>query len=579
MRRVFPRSSAAMRRAGGLLVLALAAAGPTTGCSSDSNVLAKVGDEKITTADFLEVARSGGERYPGPPDTARAMLLDDLVKRALLIAEARRQHLVPDSLLAASKRSTEDRLLLAELQTRIAPRTIEVSDAEVAEFHRWRAVQSHVQLIYVIDRAMLDAAQAELARGMDFRQVADQFNMRGVLPPGGDLGFQAPGALVGTLDDALRTAPVGRVVGPIPAEGRGWFLVRVLERQPRVQVPLAQEAPTLREMLRQRKQRRIATRAYDDLRQAYHVALDPRGGEVLFRRYNMRLDSTNAQPFSNPPPPSPGDAALPLAHYDDAHGQRAAFTLGEAVVDLRDPGQDHPNFKSIPSIEQWIESQLLRRIALIEARRRHLEQDPEVAKRVEQITDNGLLEIIYTREIASKATASPAEVRALFAARSDMFIRIDGAHLLVATLDDSAAAVRLADHAGHAPSLREAVAMAAPGAGVTDAQIRYPTDDPTWNLLRPSIVNMSPHDVRGPFPSGNRWIVIQLLSKDQGTQTFENLPMAIQQNIENAAAERNRELRLVEFTNELRRAYRPVIHRDRLARIPWPVEPAVAPAG
>jgi parvulin-like peptidyl-prolyl isomerase len=559
------------------LALAALAAGLSTGCGNDSNVLARVGDETITTADFIEVARGNEARYPGPPDSARALLLDDMVKRALLLNEARRQHVLPDSLLQPSLQAAEEQLLMSSLVEQIAPRQIDVSDAEVAEFYRWRSTQAHALVVYTLERPLVDAAKVDLERGVPFDAVADHYNLAGMLPRGGDLGFQVPGALVNPLDDQLRTAPIGQVVGPLAAPGGGWFLVKIIERTPHPQEPLAQEAPVLRETILQRKQRSVTTRAYDALRDQYHVAIEPRAGEILFRRYSRRPDGPAAAAFADPPPPTPAEAAQPLAHHDDLHGHATAYTLGDAVADLHDARRERPNFSMVPAIHQWVLTQVLRRVALLEARRRGIDRDPDVVRHVRQRADNSLLEAIYSVAIAQRAKPTPEDVQELYLQRADMFIRLDRAKVLVADVTDSAAAFQLVDHAGHAPTLREAAAMLAPGIVVTERDVRYPTKEEPWSMLSATLMAMSPHEVRGPFAQGTHWTVIQLVSKDQGRQAFENLEPPIRQALENAAADRVRERLLTELTESLRRSVRPEIHRERLTRIPWPVAPAAAP--
>ena len=52
-----------------------------SGCGADpSRVLARVGDRTITVDDFVEVARDKQDQYAEPPDSAKALLLGDLVQ-------------------------------------------------------------------------------------------------------------------------------------------------------------------------------------------------------------------------------------------------------------------------------------------------------------------------------------------------------------------------------------------------------------------------------------------------------------------------------------------------------------------
>src|SRR5690242_8870204 len=66
------------------------------GCGG-SPTLAQVGSRKITVADFEDAARNNGMQYPGTPDSAKSALLEDLVKRALLLEQANKLKIVPDT--------------------------------------------------------------------------------------------------------------------------------------------------------------------------------------------------------------------------------------------------------------------------------------------------------------------------------------------------------------------------------------------------------------------------------------------------------------------------------------------------
>ena len=64
------------------------------GCSAGPDVLAKVGDRAITRDEFLDVARRAQGQYPGTGDSAKANLLEDLIKRQMLVMAAEKQGLV-----------------------------------------------------------------------------------------------------------------------------------------------------------------------------------------------------------------------------------------------------------------------------------------------------------------------------------------------------------------------------------------------------------------------------------------------------------------------------------------------------
>jgi parvulin-like peptidyl-prolyl isomerase len=555
-----------------LALLALSAL--VAGCSGPAPV-AKVGNEAISLEQFQDAARGNQAQYQGAPDSAKNALLEDLTRRSLLVQEARRRHLIPDSTLARMRTQEAQKLAVERLLEVLVPRTAEVSDAEIQAFYKRRDVESHIQLIFTIAKRDADAAKAALTGGEDFTAVANRYNPAGMLPPGGDLSFMPPGALLEPLDQYLFDAPLNTVMGPDEIKGQGWAVSKILERRPRKQEPLEAQKPTLTNLIRQRKLRDLQQKAFVDLKEQYRVKLEDGAGQVLFQRFN------------NPTAPDTTSHGRVLARYDGAGGKAATYSLGEALTDLQDPTQQRPNFSSLPVIEHWIELEVIRRVSSIEAERRHLAQDPQVKRRVEERINNALLERMYGDEVASKVPpATLEEIQAAYQRRASALARLDAVKLHTLTVPDSASAATLAARvaasaaASSKPTVRELAAMlpanAKAAAKLADREVRYPTKDPMWAQLQGPFMSLEPGDVRGPMKTPAGWMFFELISKEQGAQPLDQLPVQIRHALEQEALEMKRDKRLSSFTDSLRANTKIEIYRDRLKKIPWPVPQANA---
>lgn len=555
-------SSTVSRAALAALLLALASAG----CSSDRNELARVGNVSITLEDFERNARDNLLQYPGLPAAAKNMLLQDLVRRELLIAGARRQGADTTAEARAILRDTERRALASALFARLAPQSVGVSDAEVARYHGWRNIQAETQLIYTSDRMSIRAAQAALRRGEAFDQVADRYNLPGILPPGGNVGFATPGALLPPLDEAVRTQPIGVIGGPFETP-QGWFLVRILRREPRQQRPLDQEAASLRESLRQRKQRAVLSAALAGLRRAYALRLEPGAPQALF----MRFQEERMAIVENRTPVAIGDRSRVLARFDGHGIDSGTFTFGDAVDDLASLASDRPDATSIPAIEAWIESHALQRIVQIEAKRRHLGEEPEIARAIRKRFDDWLLEGIYAATVAGTPAGTLADGRALFESNPAAYTQLRRARLVEAMFADSAQAAAFVAQAGSSGApLRAAAEAQSPAPAVTDIDVRFPSPDPEWTALVGRILYMTPGPLTGPLRSRLGWRVLQFIDREVGAPKWEELPPQLQQQFADAATEGARDRRLGALTDSLARVLRPTIHADRLAKSPWP---------
>ncbi len=568
-----PRRGPSGMRFAGLLVCGLATGG-LAGCASDSNVVARIGPREITKSDFLEVAKVNAAQYPADPESAKAMLLEDIVRRELLVQGALGSEQQNDSLFLAFRRETERRALRERLYQSFVSGPIPVSEAEVEQFYRWRDTEGKVRVIFTLVRPQAEDALREIQGGMSFAAAADRFNIPGVVPAGGDLGFMAPGSLVAPLDDHLRTAPIGQVVGPLESKGQGFCLMVVEERRKREQEPLEAERTQLTEMLRQRKQRMVMLRYLERLTMVCELQVLPGAPQLLAGK--LRADTLLSQIGDIPVAVPEAERGQVLAQF-----RGGAYTLGTAVEEFNDNPVGRPNLNMHSMVEKWIEGHALSHASVVEAMRRRLHEDPHLQRTLRERLNNRLMDVFYQKAVVQPVMVTSDEVRMLHRARADRFVRLDQARLVSVQVGDSSLAQQLVALRGQAPSLREAVSIVSPGTRVRDQKVAFPSPDPLWSSLESKLVAMAEGDYAGPYALGQVWLVFQLLSKTQGPQSFEQLPPMIIQQMQTEALEVKREARLAVVSDSLRRAIPVVTYPERLRGLVWPqpTPPTMAAAG
>lgn len=547
-----------------------------TGCSQRPPALARVGPRTITVDEFMNVARANGQQYPGLPDEARSMLLEDLVRRDLMLAAADQMGLFHDSTTVRFRRDVEEQALARALYQRLAPADIAVSPAEVDSFYTWRAAEAHLLLIYVPNRQTADAAMNALGTGEPFGAVADRFSPTRTLPAGGDLGYLQPGSLVDPLDAFLRSAPIGKTLGPVEAPGEGWFIARVLDRRAvKNRPPFAVEQPWITSAIQQRKQRAVSTAAFTRLSEQYHVALEPGAGQELFMIANRQRAATDGSAD-----PTPEQKTHVLVRYEDGNGHPLTFTLGDALHNLETRPADRPNFMMMPAIDTWLHSQAVQSAAVLEARRRHIQEEPTIAREIAERTNNHVLEHVYAGVAGGIGDASEQEILAAYERHASGYIQLNSVRLLHVTFADSAAATELLRHGGHTGTLRDAAKMAGVEGRVVEARVRFPNAQEPWKSMQASFMAMANNEWTGPIRAPGGWMVLQLIDKDQVRQPFEKLVPVIQQSLKDEALAMKRDQRLARFTDSLRTVIKPFeISRERLNRIPWPVPPVMPSPG
>lgn len=200
-------------------------------------------------------------------------ILQDLIETRLLAQEAEARGLDKSPDVKHRLEIARERILANVLNEHL--RDTILTDAAVKRFYRenlkllGRGQLVHARHILLPTKEAAIQAKLRLDRGEPFETVAYEVSIdRTTGGEGGDLGFKVPDNYPEALQDIMKTAPIGQVVGPVQSD-IGWHLVRVEERR-------QQEPPTLESMRSQLEanlwfpeQRRVVER----LRSAARVEL------------------------------------------------------------------------------------------------------------------------------------------------------------------------------------------------------------------------------------------------------------------------------------------------------------------
>jgi parvulin-like peptidyl-prolyl isomerase len=527
------------------------------GCAPGRAPLVTVGSQTVTVDDYERASRGVQNRYDDAPGGARTQLVNDLERRAVMLELAHRlgQDRAPEILITTHR--NEERALLQMLYARAAPQAQRVSEAEAVALYDARNEEAELHMIYTSSRRSALAAQARILAGEPFEGVSQSFSLPGLLPPDGNLGFVAPGSLPDPLDHAMRTQAVGEIGGPYSTR-EGWFVVKVARRQPRAQGSYAALRAGMYDLMRQRKQRAAFTRVYQQLQREYAVTLVPGGAQLLFRV------TSALEPLT----PTEGQKQEPIARY-----QGGVYTLQDAINDLSDADAQRPQFQLLPALEIWIEAQAMTRVSVLEARRRHLHEEPEFVATIRLQREEQLLQGVYQDAVAGVPPPGPDLVRSAWERVQPQYTRLESVQLAVLETPDSSLALRVAMRGRPGLPLADAVNAVEPSLTVSQTTVPYPNDDPAWSAMQALFTQMQTGAWFGPEPTPNGYRIIQLVNKTLSGQEFEQLPEGLRQNIIASAADLAREGRFQDFTDSLAREYKPVVRRDLVARLPWPVLP------
>jgi hypothetical protein len=525
------------------------------GCSTTDKPIITVGSQKVTVRDYERTGRGAQAQYEGAPEAAKATFIQDLERRALMLELAHRLGQEQSSVVKNTDRENEQRALIQAFYNKIANPAQPVSEAEARALYEARKTEAQVLLLYTSSEQAAQAAMARLRAGEAFAQVSATYSLPGLLPPDGNMGWISPGALPDPLDGALRNQKVNEIGGPFQTR-EGWFLLEVTERRPHELGPYETLRAGMMDLMRQRKQRAAFNRAYLDLKSDYAVEPAPGGAQLLFRVENA----------ASPLTPTPDQRQMPLATY-----RGGTYTLNDALTDLLRADAQRPPFQLLPAIEIWIEAQVMTRVAVIEAKRRHLHEEPDIMNTLRAQREQLLLNGIYQAAVSSVPAPGPELVKMAWDRVKHLYTKLDAAHIAILMVADSSAAERVLALKASTPLLADAAKKVDASLAVTETTIKYPNTDPDWQVLTAMFTQQQPGAWYGPEKQAKGWRFIQLLDKDMSEQKFEELPQGLQQNIAGSAGELARDARFNQFTDSLATAFHPVVDKALIAKLPWPI--------
>jgi parvulin-like peptidyl-prolyl isomerase len=128
---------------------------------------------------------------------------------------------------------------------------VAIPEAAVRDYYErnldrfWIPETRRVRHVLVADRATARWLIGRLRRGARLAALARRHSLDAASrTSGGDIGDVRHGELVGPLEDALFSAPLGALVGPIPDE-HGWHVARVESLTPEGHVPFDEVRATI----------------------------------------------------------------------------------------------------------------------------------------------------------------------------------------------------------------------------------------------------------------------------------------------------------------------------------------------
>ena len=216
------------------------------GCGTKEDIVAKVGNRKITTEQFKQFLSNrfrDAKGAAGLPLDKRLEFLNQQIDNELIVLDAYKQGYDKSPEIAAQASQAGERIALEELYKReILSRFI--NDQMLREIYDKQAeeIKARHIMIRVMNKDSLPEVEATQKRivaiaqkikaGADFAEVAkDSSEDLSSNQNGGDLGYFQWGRMVDEFQEAAFKMKVGEVSEPV-LSSYGWHLIKIEDRRP-----------------------------------------------------------------------------------------------------------------------------------------------------------------------------------------------------------------------------------------------------------------------------------------------------------------------------------------------------------
>ena len=391
---------------------ALLVLGSAAWCAEET--VLRIGDKSISVEEFEKTAQklreTGYSHVEELDQQGKQELLDGVIARELLIAEALRRGYDHDSAIAQAVAKSERRALMNKLYEQEAVQaSYSFSDADLRAFFAQQQYDVEVNSQHIVCATEEEARLVLelIEEGTPFESLIRPYSLQNIqqrFGPGGWVGWFKIGEVYEGLKVPLATMPVGSVY-PDPVQTvSGYHVFRLGERRP-VDFAAVREWVEKKALVQSRAddmERYVGT-----LRQRYQLALD---AGVFAELLALPRQSTQW-----------GGGDAPLLTW------RSGQFIAQEYLALVEQGRaPHPSELDSARLYKAVDNLAGKQIMVAEARKLGIADDADIRASVERERDALLVKRLYQAEAERVGEIGDEAVRAFYDQHLDQFTRADG---------------------------------------------------------------------------------------------------------------------------------------------------------
>ncbi len=424
----------------------------TIGCgSSDSKVIAKVGDYKITEHELNDIFQ--GLRYPYPDAEEeyqkKQEILDTIIVNRLLIQAAYDKNINQLEELNRVVVANKDKFLLDVLYQRKVLDKSDVTDAEIR--NHWEKIADKIRASHIlVDN--LDTANVLLERikgGENFDKLAFDYSIDpSVKRNKGDLGYFLYGSMVKEFQEAAFAMQPGEISPPIKTNF-GYHIIKLVDR-------VANEKRTDFESMKKELEQQIINKKrldmmnnyYEEIKNKYPITVDTTTCNYIIKKreylYPPELLRTLPKNDFDVEQLDRNEKELVLATWDG--GQMTILEYLKMTKQI--PANMRPNFDNFDSLKTVIFQ--LKRLDLLtyESIREGMDKDDEYLRKVRLFKELSMADIMRNDSMPKPLPPDDGMIRQYFDEHPEKFTDPAKVHVYEILLSDELKAKKLAKEIG-----------------------------------------------------------------------------------------------------------------------------------
>ncbi len=262
--------------------VALCCAVVWTGCGRQpekSVVLAMIGRQGITVADFEERISNLPVRYRSVINNQKAEYLQELINDTLLYQEAVRRGLDKDKEVRQVVEEARKKILIARLLKDEVDDVISITEEDVIKFYNDNHAQYMTPEVMRVSHILATSPESaeriseELKAGAVFEDLARMKSMDPTAQKGGDIGYFPKGQLIPEFESACAQLEIGETSG-VTKTKLGYHIIKLTDRKEPQQRPVGQVAEEIKSQLRIVERQRIFNKLLAGLREDADIRIN-----------------------------------------------------------------------------------------------------------------------------------------------------------------------------------------------------------------------------------------------------------------------------------------------------------------